>query len=796
MFSTTKSIGKGVVRRWGSACALCAVLALPALAQNEDENTGVNVTAHDTVDITVQDTDLAQVLQMLSIQSQKNIIVSKSVSGTVTANLYNVTFYEALENILRVNGYGYYEQGNFIYVHTLEELEQMEDAQRTRESRIFDLDYLAAADAYEFVVPMLSEVGAASYRGEVPAGMRPDVSDGGADSYAYTSKLVVSDYPENLDRIGELLEELDTPPQQVLVESTILQTALDESNAFGVDFNVVGSVDFLDLTNPLSVVNNLLAGDDPAEGFQPDDNSAYGVQATPGNTSGPGTFKVGIVSDDVSVFLKLLDEVTDSVVLARPKVMALNRQRAEVLVGARVGYLSTTATETTTTQTVEFLDTGIQLIFRPFISKNGMIRMELSPSVSEASLRTVTDAQGQLVTIPDELTNELTTNVRVRDGETLVLGGLFRESTRTTRRQVPGLGDIPVLGAAFRGHDDTLERDEIIFLITPSVIEDQRLWDAGDEMLGYMDEVRVGAREGLLPFSREKQALMHNLRAQDAFDQGDTEKALYHVNNSLRLYPQQPEIIRLREQITGQKVKDHERNLQERVLRKVLGPMDERHMVGAPAPVDPTFDPASTTSNAGGGNPYGNDPFELDTDFTDENWDVDSSQPEGMDDSNTSSTTSSISGYKWDNANEPFPPADGTTSNVDNAAGQGAQPSETDSFGETSEFDSTGTNDSTSEPFGSQSSETNQNDSFGASASGTDESTTGVQPLLSERQRMSMEFLNSLYIALGLPPLTETTNLTQQTTTENAQDSSTGEFPFETFDDASGVAEAEEDNPY
>ena len=78
-----------------------------------------------------------------------------------------------------------------------------------------------------------------------------------------------------------------------------------------------------------------------------------------------------------------------------------------------------------------------------------MIRLELAPSVSEASLRTVTDAQGLQVTIPDELTNELTTNVRIKDGQTLVLGGLFRESTRVTKRQVPFLGDIPILEPRF-----------------------------------------------------------------------------------------------------------------------------------------------------------------------------------------------------------------------------------------------------------------------------------------------------------------------------------------------------------
>ena len=162
---------------------------------------------------------------------------------------------------------------------------------------------------------------------------------------------------------------------------------------------------------PLFGVPDLLTGN-----VQPEDNKARVLTSTVGNAAGPGGLKVGIVDDDISIFLRVLDEVSDSTVLARPKVMCLNRQRAEVLVGDRVGYLSTTATDTSTTQTVEYLDTGVQLVFRPFISKNGMIRMELSPSVSEAVLRESTDVEGTIVTIPDELTTIATLYALSRTG--------------------------------------------------------------------------------------------------------------------------------------------------------------------------------------------------------------------------------------------------------------------------------------------------------------------------------------------------------------------------------------------
>lgn len=574
------SSGRRFFGRIRSVCALCALVAAPALGQDDADKAGqpVQVTDYDTVTLAVQDTDLAQVLEMLSIQSQKNIITSKNVSATISANLYDVTFYEALDAILKVNGYDYIEDGNFIYIYTLAEMAEMEEAKRKTESRIFELDYLSATDANEFVAPLLSDVGKSSFRGDVEPGIKPDTSNVGEDSYAFTAKLVVNDYPENLDRIAAMLEELDMPPQQVLIEATILQTSLDEANAFGIDFSILGDVDFLDLTNPLAGVNNLLAGDDETSGFQPDDNRAIIGQQTVGGTAGPGGLKIGIMRDDLSIFLRVLDQVTDTTVLSRPKIMCLNRQRAEVLVGRRVGYLSTTATETTTTQTVEFLDTGIQLMFRPFIARNGMIRMELYPSVSEASLRTVTDAQGLQVTIPDELTNELTTNVRIKDGQTLVLGGLFRESNSITRRQIPLLGDIPILGAAFRGQDDTISREEIMFLITPSIVHDDILWELGEEAMAYSDRAQVGARQGLLPFSRDKQTSNHNSRALEAFNRGDVDKALYYINNSLRLNPTQPEMLKFRERVVGAKERPHERSLLERIVRQKVGalvPLDE-----------------------------------------------------------------------------------------------------------------------------------------------------------------------------------------------------------------------------
>ncbi|MGP1346787.1 MAG: hypothetical protein ACTS3F_09005 [Phycisphaerales bacterium] len=515
---------------------------------------GVTVSEFMTVDIFVRDEDLANVLQMLSLQSRRNIIASKDVSATVTANLYGVTIDEALDAILNVNGYGWLERGNFIYVYPAEVIAEMEAAARKREQRVIRLNYLKASDAALFIEPLLSEQGTITVSGDVSDFTITDAKPTGAEDYALAATLVVFDYPEHIEEIMSLIGEIDQRPAQVLVEATILQTQLTEANAFGVDFSIIADLDFEDFFNfggPLGAADALSQLGDNA--VFPTDSNGTAVTSRPGNFGGPGTLKLGLIRDEIALFVRALDEVTDLTVLSNPKILTLNRQAARVLVGRKLGYLNTTSTETSTTQSVEFLDTGTQLAVRPFVSTDGMIRMELAPRVSEGLIRDATDATGAAVTIPDEITQEITTNVMVPDGATIVLGGLFKEQTRLVRRQVPLLGDIPIIGTAFRGFDDGTERAEIIFLITPSIVSDKTMIDEGEQAVGHMERVRTGSRASMLPWSRDRQTAALNVEAQQQADSGETDKALWTIRRSLELNPNQPEAIRLREQLTGER---------------------------------------------------------------------------------------------------------------------------------------------------------------------------------------------------------------------------------------------------
>jgi hypothetical protein len=404
------------------------------------------------------------------------------------------------------------------------------------------------------VKPLLSESGQIKANGKTP-NFSISETPGGSDDFANAATLVVVDYEENIKAIQDMLNAIDTKPVSVLVEATILQASVNENNAFGVDFALLGSADFSDFVQaggPLNAVNQLIGGNSGVNTSPvPADHRAAGAVSNAGGTSGPGTFKVGLVQDGVGVFLKMLDEVTDTTILSKPKILSLNRMPSRVLVGRKVGYISTTSTDTATTQTVQFLDTGTQLYFRPFVTNKGDIRMELKPQVSEAQIREVQVSSGQTITIPDEVTNELVTNVIVPDGQTIVLGGLFRESTVTTRRQVPIIGDVPILGLAFRGHEDEVQRNEIIFLVTPTIMNDKMASDQGSSGVKFVERAAVGARTGLLGFSREQLTGQYNIEAEKLFAKGESDSALWKLRVSLWMNPNQADALALREKITG-----------------------------------------------------------------------------------------------------------------------------------------------------------------------------------------------------------------------------------------------------
>ena len=515
----------------------------------------VTVSEHGTVTLAAQGIEITKLLELLSIKSRMNIVASEKVKALVSVSLYDVPIDEALDALLTVNGFVWERQGPFVLVYTRAEKEAMDKAKMKRDPRVFTLQFLSPDDALTLVKPLLSEGGTAVSLGKVKDNFEPTTADGGSDTYAFATRVLVNDFPDVIEKAAKVLTDADVQPQQVRVEATILVTDVNEEDAFGLDISLVGKIDFSQVTGgPMAAFNGLKSNSLNSNGTYPDPVPASASTASlfPTTEADP-TLKMGVLANDVAVFLQMLDQVKNTTVLARPSVTVLNRQKAQVNIGAKVGYLSTTQTQTSTTQEVQYIDTGIKLTFRAFISPDGMVRMELNPSIVNAEYKNVKSVTGGTgagtgdVQIPNQTTQELRTNVRVKSGQTIVLGGLFREDSVSTNRQVPVLGDIAP--GAFSGQADRTVRQEVIFLVTPTIVQDPKSDLDGDKALKVIDAVQAGARAGLLPFSHQQIGGHYQLQALDAWRAGDRDRAALYADQALRVAPTSPSMIQLREDI-------------------------------------------------------------------------------------------------------------------------------------------------------------------------------------------------------------------------------------------------------
>lgn len=525
-----------------------------------------------------KDMGIRDALRFLAARYQQNIVPSPNVEGQLAfSSLFNVTFEEAMAAILGDN-FRYEQDGNLIKVYTRGEYKKIKEDKERMVHQVFTLFYISADEAKKLLTPVLSDAG--SVQASTPAeknisiggttsgaGSSISAGGGGGDSMAGNDMLLVHDYPENIARVEQLLKSIDVKPKQVLIEATILSARLTERTALGIDLNLLGGVSLTGETATQDIVydtgyNRGGTASTPIEQIADFPNKSGALMETSGfAAAGANGLRIGIRSGNIAAFITALEGITDVTVLANPKILAVNKQEGSVLIGKKVGYRSqTTQTETMTTQKVEFLETGTRLVFRPFIGEGGYIRMDIYPKDSGATL----NAQG----IPDETTTELRTNIVVKDGQTIVIGGLFRESVNTGRSQVPLLGDLPIIGAAFRGSTDENNREEVIILLTPHIIEEPEQTQ-GEARAADVARKRYGARQNLQWVSRSRLAEDRYTRAVRYYADGYREQAVYELNAALELRPTYLEALRLKERIIRETSPDGAARV-ERIMLEVM----------------------------------------------------------------------------------------------------------------------------------------------------------------------------------------------------------------------------------
>jgi len=499
--------------------------------------------------------NIRDALRILAALYKKNIVPSSSVDGLLTVtSLYDVTFEQAMDAILGGN-FKYEQKGNLIEVFPRGDESRMKHA-------VFALNYISAAEAQKLITPVLSGKGTVGVTSPaetgVPTGESITSGAGGGDTMSLQDTIVVFDYAENIAEAEKVISSIDIRPTQVLIEATILSATLTEGMELGVDLNLLGGVS-LDGTSSTAQVGEtesiLTTTTTPisqiAAGVAGSALETYGFA----KVGGKG-LRIGITSGDFAAFITALETVTDTTILANPKILAVNKQLGQVYIGDKIGYESqtTVAESGASTSKVEFLDTGTKLSFRPYIGANGYIRMDIHAKSSQ-------EKGGKVIS---EASTEMVSNIMVKDGQTIVIGGLFRDVVVTSRSQIPLLGDLPLIGGLFRGTKDETQRQEVIVLLTPHIIEEPEQTNSA----ARIDDVRrkrFGARDELQWAGRARLVEDRYAKAAKLYVEGDTQAAIRELTFVLEARPTYLEAIRLKERIIAETSPD-EVDMIERIM--------------------------------------------------------------------------------------------------------------------------------------------------------------------------------------------------------------------------------------
>ena len=464
-----------------------------------------------------KDWSVREALQFLAAEYHKNIVPSPEVAGTVTVvQLYDVTFAEAMSAVLG-NQFKAVAKGNFINVYTIEEYTEIKEDKSRLTSRVFTLYYVNAAEVKALIEPVISENGRIS---TTTAAATDTTAGAGGDTLSMRDMIMVYDYPERIEKIAEMIKQIDVRPPQILIEVTILQAKLNETTQFGINWNSINGMAVTAATSGLSFA------------------TSTALSASQGLT-------VGIPHGNIQALITASEDVTDTTVLANPKIMALNKQAGYINIGEERGYNKSVTDNASGTQTtsVEFLESGTILKFRPFICDNGYIRMEINPEESTASL--------QSNNIPLKTITQVKTNIMVKDGKTIIIGGLFKEDLTNTNTQVPVAGDLPIIGSLFKRTKDANIRTELVILITPHIINEPEDTMA-DERVEDIDRIVHGSRKRISSATRARIYEDGYNKAVELYSNGEYEKALAELDWIIAFRPNALEAVQLKERILKQ----------------------------------------------------------------------------------------------------------------------------------------------------------------------------------------------------------------------------------------------------
>jgi type IV pilus assembly protein PilQ len=439
-----------------------------------------------------KEADIRDVLKVISYKSGVNIVASPEVAGTVNVRITDVHWERALDVILKTYGYAYDKQDTIIMVAPLEKL----TAQRKMEqdlaqvqptvTEVVELKYIDAVDAKKAIEPQLSPRGRVTIlevtgqSGWGFGGSFREKRARGTEVASRSKMLIVSDIPPALEKIKIVLDLIDVKPRLILIETRLVEVNRNKLKDFGFDYATGGAGSATNPTNsPLTVNTDNIAnalnvgGRSLGNVVTP---AVFGPQATAITAANTGMQLVfqKLSGTKFEVLLHALEENVITNTLSAPNIMTLDNQEATILVGEQFPIINTTvSSDTANTVGVslqEYKDIGIQLNVVPQVAgKNkDYINMIIHPAVT---------TEGTLIEnkYPRITTREAQTQVLIKTGDTIMIGGLIKDVKNESVQGIPFLRKIPLLGKVFERKTYDTEKVELLIFITAHIVDDKNL---------------------------------------------------------------------------------------------------------------------------------------------------------------------------------------------------------------------------------------------------------------------------------------------------------------------------------
>lgn len=400
-------------RFWMTIVLLLGLVSSPVLAQKTTDSGYER-----RISMNVEQADIRTVLRSIAEFAGTNIVAGSEVTGPVTVLLNNVPWREALDNVLRINDFVAVEEKGVIRVTTHKDIASAATLQALGTS-IYRIKYARAETLKKTLTKLLTE------RGKIESDTRANT-------------LIITDIPTVIESMNNIVDQLDQPTAQVLVEAKIVQVDEGRSRELGVSWSV-GNLE-----------NQVV-------------NTKAGASVDLGVSNPTGSFSFGKLVNgvDVGARLSALENENAAEVLSQPSVLINDNESAQITSGKRIPINRLDQSGNIVT---EFYDVAVKLSVTPHINPNNEVLMTLNPEVADLSGE-ATVAGGIII-----LTSEVKTTLLVKDGETVVIGGVIRSKEGSTNRRVPLLHAIPLFGRFFEYEVETFDKSEILVFVTPHVI--------------------------------------------------------------------------------------------------------------------------------------------------------------------------------------------------------------------------------------------------------------------------------------------------------------------------------------